>query len=98
MSEEAKKFHEEEAIEKTYDWSVTRRLLRYVKPYWRIAAGALPLKALDKNGSGLLDQGDLLWLAELRGAGVETYEIGGTDYEVDFLLLLLSANWMVEVP
>ncbi len=43
MSEEAKKFHEEDAIEKTYDWSVTRRLLRYVRPYWRIAASALVL-------------------------------------------------------
>lgn len=43
MSEEAKKFHEEDAIEKTYDWSVTRRLLRYVRPYWRIAASALTL-------------------------------------------------------
>jgi ATP-binding cassette subfamily B protein len=43
MSEEAKKFHEEDAIEKTYDWSITRRLLRYVKPYWRIAAAALTL-------------------------------------------------------
>jgi ATP-binding cassette subfamily B protein len=46
MSEEAKKYHEEDAIEKTYDWRVTRRLLRYVKPYWKIAAGALVLTIL----------------------------------------------------
>lgn len=46
MSEEAKKFHEEEAIEKTYDLRVTKRLLRYLKPYWYIAAGALVLTFL----------------------------------------------------
>lgn len=46
MSEEAKKYHEEEAIEKTYDWRVTRRLLRYLKPYWKIAAVALVLTLL----------------------------------------------------
>lgn len=46
MSEEAKKYHEEEAIEKTYDLRVTKRLLRYLKPYWYIAAGALVLTLL----------------------------------------------------
>ncbi len=46
MSEEVKKFHEEEAIEKTYDLRVTKRLLRYLKPYWYIAAGALVLTFL----------------------------------------------------
>lgn len=46
MSEEAKKFHEEEAIEKTYDWRVARRLMSYLKPYWRIAAFALVLTIL----------------------------------------------------
>ena len=46
MSEEAKKFHEEEAIEKTYDWHVTMRLLRYLKPYWKMAAVALVLTFL----------------------------------------------------
>lgn len=46
MSEEAKKFHEEEAIEKTYDLHVTRRLLGYLKPYWKMAAVALVLTFL----------------------------------------------------
>jgi ATP-binding cassette, subfamily B, multidrug efflux pump len=41
MSEEVKKFHEEEEIGKTYDFRVARRLLRYLKPYWKIAAVAL---------------------------------------------------------
>lgn len=46
MSEEAKKYHEEEAIEKTYDLRVTKRLLSYLKPYWYVAAGALVLTFL----------------------------------------------------
>lgn len=43
MSDEASNFHEEEKIGKTYDLRVTKRLLRYLKPYWHIAAGALVL-------------------------------------------------------
>jgi len=43
MSEEAKKFHEEEAIGKTYDWRVVKRLMSYLKPYWKLAAIALVL-------------------------------------------------------
>jgi ATP-binding cassette subfamily B protein len=46
MSEEAKNFHEEEEIGKTYDLRVIRRLLRYLKPYWHIAAVALVLTLL----------------------------------------------------
>ncbi|MGI8641981.1 MAG: ABC transporter ATP-binding protein [Pyrinomonadaceae bacterium] len=45
MSAEAIK-QEEEAIEKTYDLRVTKRLLRYLKPYWRLAAVALVLTFL----------------------------------------------------
>ena len=36
MSTVAKQFHEEEAIGKTYDFQVARRLLRYPKPYLRM--------------------------------------------------------------
>jgi ATP-binding cassette, subfamily B, multidrug efflux pump len=43
MSNEAKKHLEEEAIGKTYDLSVTKRLLRYLKPYWKLATAALTL-------------------------------------------------------
>lgn len=46
MSEEVKKYHEEEAIQKTYDLRVTARLLRYLKPYWHIVTGALVLTLL----------------------------------------------------
>src|SRR6266478_8392260 len=43
MSTAAKQFHEEEAIGKTYDWQIARRLLRYLKPYLRLLIFALML-------------------------------------------------------
>jgi len=46
MSEQANKFHEEEAIGKTYDFRVAKRLLSYLKPYWHLAAAALTLTVL----------------------------------------------------
>src|SRR5437660_6542311 len=36
MSTAVKEFHEEEAIGKTYDFQVARRLLRYLRPYLRL--------------------------------------------------------------
>ncbi|MBX3281376.1 MAG: ABC transporter ATP-binding protein [Acidobacteria bacterium] len=41
MSEESRKYHEEDAIGKTYDLMVAKRLARYLRPYWKIAAAAL---------------------------------------------------------
>ncbi|HEX9928110.1 MAG TPA: ABC transporter ATP-binding protein, partial [Pyrinomonadaceae bacterium] len=41
MATEAEKFHEEESIGKTYDWRVTRRLMRYLKPYVYLIIPAL---------------------------------------------------------
>ena len=46
MSDEAKKYHEEDEIGKTYDFRVAGRLFRYLKPYWRLAAAALSLTLL----------------------------------------------------
>ncbi len=46
MSEEVRKYHEEDEIGKTYDLRVARRLLRYLKPYWILAAVALVLTLL----------------------------------------------------
>lgn len=43
MASEVEKYHEEESIGKTYDLQVARRLLRYLRPYWKIVAGALTL-------------------------------------------------------
>ena len=41
MSTAVKQFHEEEAIGKTYDFQVARRLLRYLRPYVRLLVPAL---------------------------------------------------------
>jgi ATP-binding cassette subfamily B protein len=43
MSAAVKQFHEEEAIGKTYDFQVARRLLRYLGPYLRLLIPALVL-------------------------------------------------------
>src|SRR6476469_2839198 len=43
MPAETTKYHEEEAIGKTYDLGIAARLMRYIKPYWHVAAGALVL-------------------------------------------------------
>lgn len=43
MSDELKKYHEEESIGTKYDFRVAKRLLRYLRPYWRLAAAALLL-------------------------------------------------------
>jgi ATP-binding cassette, subfamily B, multidrug efflux pump len=41
MSTAVRQFHEEEAIGKTYDFQIARRLLRYLKPYMRLLIPAL---------------------------------------------------------
>lgn len=41
MSTTAKQFHEEEAIGKTYDLQIARRLLRYLRPYLKMLGIAL---------------------------------------------------------
>ena len=46
MSEAARKYHEEDAIGKTYDLRVATRLFRYLKPYWLLATAALGLTLL----------------------------------------------------
>jgi ATP-binding cassette subfamily B multidrug efflux pump len=43
MSTAAKEFHEEEAIGKTYDFQIARRLLGYLRPYLRLLIPALVL-------------------------------------------------------
>lgn len=43
MSEEVRKYHEEEAIGRAFDLRIARRLFRYLRPYWRIVAAALVL-------------------------------------------------------
>jgi len=53
MSTAVQKFHEEEAIEKTYDFKVAKRLLGYLRPYIRILIPAL-LLTLVLNLLGIL--------------------------------------------
>jgi ATP-binding cassette, subfamily B, multidrug efflux pump len=53
MSTAVKQFHEEEAIGKTYDFQVARRLLKYLKPYVRFLIPAL-LLTLALNLLGVL--------------------------------------------
>ena len=53
MSSAVKQFHEEEAIGKTYDFKVARRLLRYLRPYLRLLIPAL-LLTLVLNLLGIL--------------------------------------------
>jgi ATP-binding cassette subfamily B multidrug efflux pump len=43
VSEEAKKYHEEDEIGKTYDLRIARRLARYLRPYWKLVLVALVL-------------------------------------------------------
>jgi ATP-binding cassette subfamily B multidrug efflux pump len=53
MSTAVKQFHEEEAIGKTYDFQIARRLLRYLRPYLRPLIPAL-LLTLMLNLLGIL--------------------------------------------
>jgi ATP-binding cassette subfamily B multidrug efflux pump len=53
MSTAVKQFHEEEAIGKTYDFQVARRLFRYLKPYAKLLIPALIL-TLVMNLLGIL--------------------------------------------
>lgn len=53
MATAVQKFHEEEAIGKTYDSQIARRLLRYLKPYLRLLVPAL-LLTLVLNGLRVL--------------------------------------------
>lgn len=53
MSTAVKQFHEEEAISKSYDSQIARRLLRYLRPYLRLLTPAL-LLTLTLNGLNVL--------------------------------------------
>lgn len=46
MSDQVKKYHEEEEIGRTYDLQIARRLFQYLRPYWLLAATALVLTFL----------------------------------------------------
>jgi ATP-binding cassette subfamily B protein len=60
MSTAVQKFHEEEALGKTYDSQLARRLLRYLRPYVRMLAPAL-LLTFALNGLNVLQPKFTQW-------------------------------------
>lgn len=79
MSTTVKQFHEEEAIGKTYDFQVARRLLRYLKPYVRLLIPAL-LLTLVLNLLGVLQP-------KFTQYAIDWFILPG---KVDGLLILVS--------
>src|SRR5215207_2398324 len=65
MATAVKQFHEEEALGKTYDSQLARRLLRYLRPYVRLLAPAL-LLTLTLNGLNVLQPKFTQWAIDLR--------------------------------
>jgi ATP-binding cassette subfamily B protein len=65
MSTAVQKFHEEEALGKTYDSQLARRLLRYLRPYVRALAPALVL-TLTLNGLNVLYPKFTQWAIDWR--------------------------------
>jgi ATP-binding cassette subfamily B protein len=65
MSTAVQKFHEEEAIGKTYDSQIARRLMRYLRPYLRLLAPAL-LLTLTLNGLNVLYPKFTQWAIDWR--------------------------------
>ena len=60
MATAVQQFHEEEAIDKTYDRAHSRRLLRYLRPYRRLIIPALLLTLL-ANGLGVIQPKFFQW-------------------------------------
>lgn len=80
MSTAVKQFHEEEAIGKTYDFQVARRLLRYLKPYLRLLIPALFL-TLALNLLGVLQP-------KFTQYAIDWYILPGTTDGLSLLVIL----------
>jgi ATP-binding cassette subfamily B protein len=89
MSTAVKQFHEEEAIGKTYDFQVARRLLRYLKPYMRFLVGALLLTLL------------VNWLLTLQPKftqwAIDWYIVPGTTEGLGLLVALFLGTQIVRL-
>jgi len=83
MSTAVKQFHEEEAIGKTYDFQVGRRLLRYVRPYLRLLIPALVL-TLALNLLGILQP-------KFTQYAIDWYIIPGRTQGMMLLVILYAA-------
>src|SRR5438094_6053943 len=87
MSTTVKQFHEEEAIGKTYDWQIARRLLRYLKPYSRLLIPALVL-TLVLNLLGILQP-------KFTQYAIDWFIIPKkTDYLTLFVMIYLSTQFL----
>src|SRR5436309_947935 len=93
MATAVKQFHEEEAIGKTYDWKVARRLLRYLKPYVRVLIPALFL-TLVLNLLGILQPMFTKWAIDwyIIPARLDPSKIIGTKWALDLHLIPAHAS------
>lgn len=89
MSTAVKQFHEEEAIGKTYDFQVARRLLSYLKPYLRLLVGAIAFTLA------------LNWLATLQPKftqwAIDWYIIPGTTEGLGLLVGLYLGSQVLRL-
>ncbi|HEX8495105.1 MAG TPA: ABC transporter ATP-binding protein [Pyrinomonadaceae bacterium] len=94
MSTAVKQFHEEEAIGKTYDFRVARRLLGYLRPYVRALVPALVF-TLVLNLLGILQPKFTQWAIDwyiIPGAS-DPGKLGGLKWLALLLLVLLLARF-----
>src|SRR5215471_18285444 len=85
MATAVQKFHEEEAIGKTYDWQVARRLLRYLKPYARLLFPAL-LLTLILNLLGVLQP-------KFSQYAIDWFILPKTTKGLNLFVLLFVGSW-----
>ncbi len=96
MSTAVKQFHEEEAIGKTYDFRVARRLLGYLRPYVRALVPAL-LFTLVLNLLGIMQPKFTQWAIDwyiIPGAS-DPGKLGGLKWLALLLLILLFARFVL---
>src|SRR3954470_18187811 len=93
MATAVKQFHEEEAIGKTYDWKVARRLFRYLKPYVRALLPALGL-TLVLNLLGIMQPMFTKWAIDwyIIPAQMDPGKLGILNWAVDFHLIPAHAD------
>ena len=89
MSTAVKQFHEEEAIGKTYDFQVARRLLRYLRPYVRFLVPAI-LLTLGVNWLTTLQPKFTQW-------AIDWYILPGTTEGLGFLVALFLGTQVLRL-
>src|SRR5215210_1460420 len=96
MSTAVKQFHEEEAIGKTYDFRVARRLLGYLRPYVRALVPALVF-TLVLNLLGILQPKFTQWAIDwyIIPGTVDPGKLGGLKWLALLLLILLFARFVL---